>query len=70
MNLAYAELYLMLAGMFRRYGTQNCMMRGDKGRLELFDTDKRDVIPVAEYNIPVVWEGSQGVRIKILKVDV
>ena len=38
-NLAYAEIYLMLAKLFRVYGSNDVRMDGDVGKLELFDTN-------------------------------
>lgn len=69
MNLAYTEMYLMLAGLFLKYGSAQCQLEGDEGRLELFETDKRDVIPVSDYNASIVWEGSKGVRIRVLPLE-
>ena len=69
MSLAYAEMYLMMAKVFRDFGSRECRLRGDKGTLELFETDQRDVEPVGDFQIPIVWEGSKGVRMKILKLD-
>jgi cytochrome P450 len=67
-SLAYAEMYLMIAGICRRFGTRECMMEGDLGVLELWETDKRDITPVAEYGIPLVWKGTKGVRVRVLPV--
>ena len=54
MNLAYAELYLTLACMFRRLG----------GRMQLYDTVRdRDVDPVLDYFIPAPSFESKGVRV-------
>jgi len=68
MNLAFAEMYLVLTGIFMRHGTKECMMEGDEGWLELFETERRDVICVSDKNVPGVWEGSKGVRVKIVPV--
>ena len=54
MNLAYAELYLTLACIFRRLGA----------RMKLFDTDRlRDVDPTLDYFIPAPSLESKGVRV-------
>jgi hypothetical protein len=37
--------------------------------LELYETDQRDVETVADFQVPIVWEGSKGVRRSVLKVD-
>ena len=54
MNLAYAELYLTLACMFRRLGP----------KMKLFDTDRiRDVDPTLDYFITAPSVESKGVRV-------
>jgi cytochrome P450 len=58
MNLAYAEMYLVLANIFRWIGSEE----GDVGKLELWDTDESDVKMVADVLVPFVKEGSKGVR--------
>jgi hypothetical protein len=60
---------LMMAKVFRDFGTRECRLDGDKGILELFETDQRDVEPVGDFQIPIVWEASKGVRMRILNVD-
>jgi cytochrome P450 len=65
-NFAYAELYLFLAAIFRNYGSPSCRRPGDKGILELYETDKSDVDCVADMTIPAVKVGSKGVRIRVL----
>ncbi|EFW15797.1 conserved hypothetical protein [Coccidioides posadasii str. Silveira] len=42
-NLAYAELYLIISSLIRRFG----------GRMELFETTMRDVVPKKDYFLPV-----------------
>ncbi|RDW94968.1 trichodiene oxygenase [Coleophoma crateriformis] len=68
MHLAYAEMYLTMARVFRAFGTKELEAAGvksDFGNIELFETTERDVICVADLMVPAVWEGSQGVRIKV-----
>jgi cytochrome P450 len=65
-NLAYAELALTLAKIFRRYGSRECRFEGDAGVLELWETEERDVICVADMFVPKVWKGSKGVRVRIV----
>ena len=48
MQLAYAELYLVLSGVWRRFGGPSStdtgtIPEGYGGRMELFETDRRDV---------------------------
>jgi cytochrome P450 len=66
-NLAYAEMYLWLAGVFRRYGSPDIRFKTDEGALELFETDQSDVDMWADRFIPVVKPGSKRVRFRILK---
>ncbi|PGH19327.1 hypothetical protein AJ80_04080 [Polytolypa hystricis UAMH7299] len=68
MNLALAEMYLILAEIFRRYGSDRYSVSGDIGALELFETDVSDVTCVGDGGVPYITEGSQGVRFKIKKL--
>ncbi|ORY11484.1 cytochrome P450 [Clohesyomyces aquaticus] len=65
MNLGYAELYLTLAGIFRRYGTKDVRFPEDEGYIELFETDHRDVEIAADFVIPLAYKGSKGVRVVV-----
>lgn len=69
MNLGSAEIYLMVAAIFRNYGTKECKLAGDEGILELFETDIRDVEPVGDFQVPIPWKGSKGIRMRVLNVD-
>ena len=66
-NLAYAEMYLCLCGIFRRFGSKEVRMDDDEGYLELFETGLRDVEVKGDGFVPLTEEGSQGVRIKVMK---
>lgn len=69
MHLAYAEMYLTMARVFRAFGTKELEavgVRSDFGNIELFETTERDVICVADLMVPAVWEGSEGVRIRVV----
>jgi cytochrome P450 len=66
-NLAYAEMYIWLAGVFRRYGSPDVRFKTDEGALELFETDRSDVDMWADRFIPVVKPGSMRVRFRVLK---
>jgi hypothetical protein len=61
-NLSYAELYLALAGIFRRYGVKG-IAGGPNGTLELFETTVDDVAMAADMWVPFVKDGSKGVRV-------
>lgn len=67
MNLAYAELYLGLATVFRRYGSVNVKGEGDVGALELFETTDRDWVIVGDGITPLTVPGSKGIRIRVVK---
>lgn len=67
-NLAWAELYLIIAGFFGEFGGKGREWRVEgKGKsvLELFETDLGDVQVVGDNFFPLVKEGSQGVRVLI-----
>ena len=66
MNLAYAELYLALTAVWRRYGSTDAKRDDDVGVHELFETTDRDVEIETDWFLPVVQPGSQGIRVKIL----
>lgn len=51
MNLAYAEMYITLATLFRGYD------------MELYQTVKVDVEVAHESHIPQVRKGQKGVRV-------
>ena len=53
MNLAYAEIYITLAAVFRRFD------------LELYETTREDVDCVHDYYNPASRKGSKGVRIVV-----
>lgn len=67
-NLAYAEIYLCLAAIFRRFGSggkHGIREEGDEGVLELFETGLKDVETRADFFVPMPVEGSEGIRIKV-----
>lgn len=64
-NLAYAELYLALARIFRAYGSKEVRTEGDAGYLELFETTIDDVELAKDLFIPVARSDSKGVRITV-----
>lgn len=66
MHLAYCEIYIVFARIFRSFGRKDEDSGCDKmGNLELFETEERDTICVADLVLPRVWEGSQGIRMKV-----
>ena len=67
-NLAYAEIYLCLAAIFRRFGSggeDGVRGEDDEGVLELFETNLNDVETAADLFVPAPAEGSKGIRIKV-----
>ncbi|GKT42503.1 N-acetyltryptophan 6-hydroxylase ivoC [Colletotrichum spaethianum] len=77
MALAQAELYLMLAKLFRRWGGggivdgsgEGDLRRGDVGVLKIFKTTVRDCEMAADYFIPIPYKGSKGIRIVFDTLD-
>ena len=68
-NLAYAEMYLCLAAIFRRFGSggsDGVRFDGDEGTLELFETTLRDVEVAVDGFLPLPAEDSKGIRIKVM----
>ncbi|KAF2261425.1 cytochrome P450 [Lojkania enalia] len=65
MNLAWAEMYLSVAGVFSHFGSHGANDASDIGILELYETDEGDVALVSDMFFPVPKEGSKGVRVKI-----
>jgi cytochrome P450 len=64
-NLAYAELYLTLARLFRLYGSKDVRGGDDIGYLELYKTTLRDVEIVADLFVPHPAPDSEGIRIRV-----
>ena len=78
MQLAYAELYLVLAGVWRRFGSTNLEqdltpqehakngiatgLDCPSGRFELFETGKRDVDMEYDLFVPYGKKDSKGIR--------
>jgi cytochrome P450 len=66
-NLAYAELYLGIARVFRGFGSVDVRGAEDEGFLELFKTTKEDVEVQRDGFIPLAKKGSKGVRVLVKK---
>ncbi|KUI73941.1 Trichodiene oxygenase [Cytospora mali] len=70
-NLAKAELFLMLAKLFRRWGGGGHVGASedgdrrpeDAGSLRLFETTVRDTQMAADRFVPVPYSGSKGIRV-------
>lgn len=65
-NLAWAELYLCTAGVFRHFGSLDVQMPSDIGILQLSGTDASDVALARDMFFPATKAESKGVRIKVL----
>ncbi|KAJ5260476.1 hypothetical protein N7478_012081 [Penicillium angulare] len=65
-TLATAEMKMMLAAIFSRYGSSEVSDKLDTGVLILEDTDRTDIECVGDGGIAYVKEGSEGVKIKVI----
>jgi cytochrome P450 len=65
MTLAWAEMYLALAGVWRRFGSLEAKGKDDVGTLELFKTDESDVKLARDFVFAAGKDGSLGVRVKV-----
>jgi hypothetical protein len=63
MNLAYSELYMLLAGIFRKYDLYDGTGKQAGPTLELYQTTREDVDMGADSLTLVLKEGSVGVRV-------
>ena len=63
MNLSYAEMYVMIAGIFRKYDLYDRTGKQTGPTLELFETGRGDVDMAADYFTAYLKPGSQGVRV-------
>lgn len=64
-DLALAELYILLAALFLRYGTKCTKYATDAGYLELWETDITDVECSVDAFVPQPKPDSKGVRFKV-----
>ncbi|KAK5998836.1 Cytochrome P450 monooxygenase astB [Cladobotryum mycophilum] len=68
--LVTAELYLMLAKFFRRWGSGGVVggsddgdrREGDVGCIKIYETTSRDCEMASDYFIPIPYKGSKGLR--------
>jgi cytochrome P450 len=66
-DLAYAELYLCLSNIWRRWGSTSYRDEEDIGVFELYETGLRDVEIEADYFLPIQQPGSKGIRVRCFK---
>ena len=65
-NLVYAELYIVIAGVFRRYDLYDAAIEQNGPTLALYDTTReRDVDMEHDFLIAFPNEESKGVRVKV-----
>ncbi|KAL9104891.1 MAG: hypothetical protein Q9163_000208 [Psora crenata] len=66
MQLAYTEIYLLLSGLWRRFGSKEA--HGEDGWWELFETDRSDTDMASDMAsdrfVPYPKADSKGIRIK------
>ena len=65
MNLAYAQLRLYLAAIFRKYDRYDGTGKQDGPTLELFETSREDIEIAADFNDAMPRAGSHGVRVVV-----
>ncbi|KAH8665831.1 cytochrome P450 [Tricladium varicosporioides] len=69
MNLAWTEAYICIGRLFEnfggKFGCEEIRMEGDKGVLELWETDLSDIEIQADLFFPEPKEGSKGLRVNI-----
>ncbi|KAL8747967.1 MAG: hypothetical protein Q9190_000231 [Brigantiaea leucoxantha] len=70
MNLAMAEMYLTIAGVFGKFKgeEEEKEQEGEKEeemKLSLFETDKEELEMVGEVLVPFVKPGAEGVRVNV-----
>ncbi|KAL4954540.1 cytochrome P450 [Aspergillus filifer] len=68
-NLAYAELTIALARLFRCYGSSEVKGVNDVGRLEVFETYYEDVECIGAMVLPRIKDGSKGVRMRVRSLN-
>ena len=64
-NLAWAELYIGVSTIFRKFGSPAVRGKGDVGVMELYETDVGDVEMARDGLFPIPKDGSKGVRVKM-----
>lgn len=63
MNLAYAELYIAIAGIFRKYDRYDGARRQTCPTLELYESTREDVDMASDFAVPFIKQGRRGVRV-------
>jgi hypothetical protein len=63
MNLAYSELYIVTAGIFRKYDAYDGTGRQKGPTLELYESTREDVDMASDFAVPFIKPGRKGVRV-------
>jgi len=63
MNLAYAELFIVIAGIFRKHDRYDGTGRQNGPTLELYESTREDVDMVSDFAVPFIKQGRRGVRV-------
>ncbi|KAF2435995.1 cytochrome P450 [Tothia fuscella] len=63
-DLAYAELYINLSNVWRRWGSTGYRDESDVGVFELYETTLRDVEIEADHFLPIQQPGTKGIRVR------
>jgi len=65
MNLAYAELYIMAAAIFRKYDAYDGTGLQKGPALELYESTREDVDIATDFAVPFIKPGRKGVRVTV-----
>ena len=60
-ELAHAELYLGISGIWRQWGSREVWGKDDVGIFELYETGLRDVEMKSDAFVPIQHKGTKGI---------
>ena len=63
MNLAWLEMQMFLASIFRKYDFSNGSKSKKTPTIELYETSEKDIEVVEEFASPYYAKGTHGVRV-------
>ncbi|KAK0615773.1 cytochrome P450 [Bombardia bombarda] len=63
MPLAMAELFIVIAKMWRVWGAPDDQRKGDVGVVRVYETTTRDAMMVADWFVPMPARESEGIRV-------
>ncbi len=64
MNLAWLEMQMFLASIFRKYDFNNGTKASKKPTVELYETTAKDIEVVEEFASPYYAKGTHGVKLQ------